>query len=590
MFPLSDYQEIWCGDFEFTAKAGERVIPINFCGIEYFTGRKILLWGDELREQDRAPFNTGSDSLFVCFTATAEMSAFLALGWPMPTNILDLYTEERTINNGRFKGKGVFSLLETCRRYGVEGIGADQKSAFQGLAIRGGPFTEEEKGILNKYVESDVVLLLDLLPKMIPFIKHPKLALFRSGYMKAVSKTEFTGIPIDPQFPILKELWSERLPLLIEEVDQSYNCYQGLTFKQELFEQYLAGQGIMWPETPSGLLATDRQTFSDMSQIHPQLSELHELRKCVSETRDIKLTVGNDFRNRTGLMPFATETCRNAPSGNKFLFNCSKWFRFLVKPEPGWALANLDFRAQEVGIGAALSGDPELCRMYSDGDPYLKMGQKAGKIPQDGTKKSHPQVRDAFKALSLGIIFGMTTYGLAVRIKGSMAEASALMRFHRQTFTQFWSWIEGQVSTGLLNGYVVTRYGWYRHIVDEEIVGAKGEIYIKDPNIRSVQNFFMQSHGSHILQISLMKLWDAGIRVCASVHDSVLVYAPVDEIEEQVKRATEIMEEASRIVLHGFNIDVENKIVRFPGRLGDESIGASKMWEKILRLVPEIEP
>ena len=42
--------------------------------------------------------------------------------------------------------------------------------------------------------------------------------------------------------------------------------------------------------------------------------------------------------------------------------------------------------------------------------------------------------------------------------------------------------------------------------------------------------------------------------------------------------------------LHGFNIDVENKIVRFPGRLGDESIGASKMWEKILRLVPEIEP
>ena len=80
-------------------------------------------------------------------------------------------------------------------------------------------------------------------------------------------------------------------------------------------------------------------------------------KKCISEARDIKIAVGSDNRNRTGLVPLGTETGRNSPSGNRFLFSCSKWFRFLVRPEEGWALANLDFRAQEIQVGAALSGD-----------------------------------------------------------------------------------------------------------------------------------------------------------------------------------------------------------------------------------------
>lgn len=177
--------------------------------------------------------------------------------------------------------------------------------------------------------------------------------------------------PLDPQIDILKTVWKERLPDLVEEIDLNLNCYEGLRFSFELFEDYPDRENIPWPLTPTGRLVTNQVTFRDMSLGYPQLSELHELLKCVSDTKNIKVAYRDDFRNRTGLLPFGTEMGRNASSGNKILFTCSKFYRFFVKSEPGWALANLDFRAQEVDVGAALSGDRQLMDMYSSGDPMM---------------------------------------------------------------------------------------------------------------------------------------------------------------------------------------------------------------------------
>ena len=586
---LFSFDEYVTCDFEYHAPPGEIPVVINMAAHENISGRRFLLWGDEFHGMEQPPFRIDERTLFICFAATAELSAFHALRWPEPYHILDLYAEERVINNGKFKGKGQFGLLETCRRYGVNGIAADEKTANQSLAVRGGPFSSGEKRILQRYVRSDVEALDKLYPIMMPLIKHPRIAMFRSGYTKAVARTEHAGTPVDPQISVLKKLWPERLPQLVEQIDLAYGVYDDMRFSQELFEDYLDHENIPWEETPSGLLKTDRQTFSDMSRVYPQLQALHELRKCVSETRDIKLAVGSDFRNRCGLIPFGTETGRNAPSGNKFLFNCSKWFRFLVKPEKGWALSNLDFRAQEIQVGAALSGDPELIRMYETGDPYSQMAIAAGKMPAGGSKKTHPHIRALFKELSLGVIYGMSNRTLALNIKGSVPEADALMRFHKTKFEVFWTWLNRQVANGLVDEVIWTKFGWYRHLRDQEVQTPFG-LKVKGVNMRSIQNFFMQAHAAHILQVSMIKLWDAGIQVCAPVHDSVLIYCPEDEIEDQVKLATDLMEESSRIVLDGKKVDVENTIVRYPDRLGDESEGAVQMWNKILELCPEIKP
>jgi hypothetical protein len=101
------------------------------------------------------------------------------------------------------------------------------------------------------------------------------------------------------------------------------------------------------------------------------------------------LAIGPDGRNRTGLSPFRARTGRNQPSNAKFVFGPSRWLRSLIKPEPGRAVAYIDYGQQEHGIGAALSGDEAMQAAYRSGDPYLAFGKQCGAIPPDGTKATH---------------------------------------------------------------------------------------------------------------------------------------------------------------------------------------------------------
>ena len=92
------------------------------------------------------------------------------------------------------------------------------------------------------------------------------------------------------------------------------------------------------------------------------------------------VAVGADGRNRTLLSAFASRTGRNQPSNTEFIFGPAKWLRSLIRPEPGTALAYVDFSSQEMGIAAALSGkdgkNPEPCpqrRSYhSSGSGYYR--------------------------------------------------------------------------------------------------------------------------------------------------------------------------------------------------------------------------
>ena len=82
--------------------------------------------------------------LYVCFVANAELGCHLALGWPLPSNVLDLNTEFRCIVNGRTVpgGKG---LLGAMAYYGLDSISSKQKDAMRDRILQGWPFTAEER-------------------------------------------------------------------------------------------------------------------------------------------------------------------------------------------------------------------------------------------------------------------------------------------------------------------------------------------------------------------------------------------------------------------------------------------------------------
>ncbi len=297
-----------------------------------------------------------------------------------------------------------------------------------------------------------------------------------------------------------------------------------------------------------------------MAKIYPQLSSLRELRHALGQMRLNKFRVGADGRNRTTLSAFGGKTGRNQPSSNKFIFGSSVWLRSLIKPAEGF------------GIAVALSGDQVMQQAYASGDPYLEFAKLAGAVPADATKKSHSQQRALYKQTVLAVNYGMGEVSLAERIQHPVIVAKDLLRKHRQ-FKTFWHWSDGSVDYALLHKKLWTVFGWQIQVE-------------RQPNPRSLANFLMQANGAEMHRIACILMTEAGIRVCAPVHDAVLIEAPLEELEARVKESQELMREASRQVLADFELTTDADIYRYPERYRDEERGGT-FWDKVMGLLPE---
>src|SRR4029077_1196039 len=92
------------------------------------------------------------------------------------------------------------------------------------------------------------------------------------------------------------------------------------------------------------------------------------------------------------------------------------------------------------------------------------------------------------------------------------AEAKELLRLHNETYRPFWRWIGDTVSAAMLTSRMQTVFGWCRRVG-------------RDANPRSLMNWPMQAHGAEMLRIAAIAATEAGIQVCAPIHDAFLIAA-----------------------------------------------------------------
>ena len=266
----------------------------------------------------------------------------------MPANILDLYVEFRWTTCGLPVPCG-HSLLGALAYHGLDGLDANEKDVLRQLALRGGDYSTEERKALLDYCQSDVDSLARLLPAMAPRLDWPR-ALLRGRYMAAIARMEHNGVPVDlPALERLRHCWEPLQEKLIARIDAGRGIYSGRRFCSDRWAAYLAEQKIPWPRLPSGQLALNDDTFREMARPYPeQVGPVRELRHTLSQLRLNELAVGHDGRNRCLLSPFRAKTGRNAPSNSHFIFGPSVWLRGLIKPQPGMALAYIDYEQQEL--------------------------------------------------------------------------------------------------------------------------------------------------------------------------------------------------------------------------------------------------
>jgi DNA polymerase-1 len=572
------YRAIVVADFEFefgghatpdeANKSGERPRPVCMVAKNLLTGQVWRLWRGEFGPVP--PFPIGPDALFVAFYASAELGCFRALGWPMPARILDLFAEFRDRTNGLTTPAGA-GLVGALTYFGLDTIGSQVKEELRQSVLAGGPWSERERSAILDYCESDIVALERLLPAMAPRIDLPR-ALLRGRYMAAAAAMEWNGTPIDVQtLELLREHWEHIQDDLIADLDADYHAFDGRSFRADRWAAFLTRNNIPWPLLESGRLDLQSDTFRQMAKSYPVVSTMHELRHALSDMRLNDLAVGHDGRNRTLLSAFRSRSGRNQPGNTKFIFGPSVWLRGLIQPPPGHGVAYIDWAQQEFGIAAALSGDVAMQAAYRSGDPYLEFAKQAGAVPPDATKKTHEAQRELFKQCVLGVQYGMEAESLALRIAQPTVVARDLLRAHRETYRVFWRWSDAAVDHAMLTGSLHTTFGWHAHIGEE-------------PNPRFLRNFPMQANGAEMMRIACCLATERGIEVCAPVHDAILICAPLDRIEADIARTQACMAEASRIVLAGFELGSDARIIKHPDRYMDEKRGR-EMWDRVMALI-----
>ncbi len=560
---------VWMVDFEFHpagGREGNPPCPVCMVALEFYSGRTIRLWQDQLVSLSTAPFPTDGSALFVAYYASAEIGCFLSLGWPMPTNILDLFIVFRCLTNGKrtISGNG---LLGALAYFGLDALAADEKVLMRQLILQGGGWSADDRIAILDYCESDVIALAKLLPALRNKIDWLRM-LLQSQYALAVAHIEKIGVPLDLEvLRLLKSNWEAIQMNLIAAVDNNFGVYDGPTFKLDRFERFLARNGIAWPRLATGHLDLQDDTFKLMVNIHPRLAPLRELRNALSQMRLSELFVGDDGRNRCLLSMYRSKTGRNQPSNSRFIFGPSVWLRGLIKPREGFGLVYVDWSQQEFGIAAAISGDVNMMAAYTSGDPYLAFAKQAGAVPASATKSSHKTIREQFKACVLATQYGMGPESLAYRINQPLARARQLLDLHKRTYKRFWVWNEGVLNQALLSGQLWTTFGW--------------QLFVDNyPNSRSLGNFPMQANGSEMLRLACIRLIADGIRICAPVHDALLIEAPLASLKDAVKHTQAVMKQASGIVLGGFTLESDAKIIRSPDRYMDER--GTEMWNLVM--------
>lgn len=575
MHRLASWNEIWVLDSEFSIGPGGQPGPLCVVWHQVRSGRRWVQAGwEQLRGP--CPVPNGPDVLFMGYNLAAEWRVYRQLGWPWPKQCLDLYFEHRLASNnliltypkprslqGALAFRGLKSLTDP-----------DDKARMQTLCASGGPFTLQQRREIVAYCRRDVQDTVNLFRAMLADLDIPR-ALHRGRYSFAIAAMEGYGIPIDVEiWESLRDRWDEVRQGVISAMDAPYGVCAGVSINPVRLGAWADRHGLPWPCTPRGQPKTDAETFESMADMYPFVRPLQQLQATLGVIRSNRLAVGPDGRNRASLFPFGTLTGRNTPSPSEFIFGPAVWMRGLIRPEPGRALAYIDWSAQEPAIAASLSGDRHMQEDYVT-DPYLSFLKRAGRVPQTASKQSHKAQRDQCKGALLGILYGMQESSLGARLGATTAHGREWLRMHQGLYPAFWAWSNAAEAFAASHLYLQTCFGWRAHFGPQ----------CRPFNGRSARNFLIQATGAEMLRLTIGWMVDYGLRVIAPIHDAVMIESELEYLDRDVSIAKEIMVEAGKMVLDGFVLRSDATIVRYPGRYMDGRPGSRENWNLVMWLL-----
>ena len=529
------------------------------------------------------PWAHGPTDLFSAFSVGAEMGSYFNEGWPYPANIICTFAEMMTCHNTRLckAGEGskeVPSLIDALEYYKLPIIGAETKKEMRELAIRGAPFTYEELVGLIDYCEADVMACRRLFWTMlrrghIDLVRAP----IRGAFVARLARVEWNGIPIDPcMHELIKEHFPAIAPDLMDEANRHYGkqIFVGKTLRPAPTYALIAerdramGRPVRYPiDRKTGKRSLAKDPLKELTQRDDYFEPLRQLNKTLAHMRQANLTVGSDNRNRTWQQPFKSKTGRNQPSNSKHIMGFPKPYRCLIQPPPGYALGVIDYVSQEFGIAARLSSDVKMQTDYQKEDPYLGFAHVAFGItnfPDDGGA-----MRKKCKESVLGGMYGLGAEALAYKHGIGVTEARELQAMVPHIYPVFDAWLRRVLNKARMGKMLYAALGW-----PIEIKGF-------DDRRGTYLNFPMQANGAEMMRLATIYIIDHGLELCAIIHDAFMILSPANRIDDDMLILSDCMRQASRVVLRGFELRLDPKVILYPHRYeADER--SRQQWDDLI--------
>ena len=213
-------------------------------------------------------------------------------------------------------------------------------------------------------------------------------------------------------------------------------------------------------------------------------------------------------------------------------------------PEPGCKFFSADYSQIELRIMAHLSCDENMMEAFREGfDIHRATASKIWKEAMDDVTDSQ---RKQAKQANFGIIYGITTYGLAQRMGIENGEARQLIDDYFTTFPKVKEYMEKAKEIARERGYAETLFGRRRYLPD---INSKNGT-VRGFAERNAINAPIQGSEADIIKLAMIRIWKRfkkeGIRsrMILQVHDELNFSVYPDEAEKVEKIVLEEMQGA----------------------------------------------
>ncbi len=370
-----------------------------------------------------------------------------------------------------------------------------------------------------------------------------------------IADMELEGIKLDTA--VLKKL-SQDFAMQIDALEKEIFEIAGTSFNigspkqigEILFDQMGLDAG---KKTKTGQYSTDVRTLEKLAdEGHDIVVKILEWRSLSKLRSTYTESLLHEINPRTGRVHTSfhmagTSTGRLA-SSDPNLQNIpirtedGRKIREAFVPKEGCTLLAVDYSQVELRLAAEMAGIEGLKKAFKDGDDIHAL--TASQVFDVPLSEMTPEIRRNAKAINFGIIYGISSYGLAKNLDISNEEAASYIKAYFSRFPELAEYMEAKKEEARQKGYVETLMG--RKCYVNGINDKNGQV--RSFAERAAINAPLQGTAADIIKKAMIRMPDAlqdaglGAKMLLQVHDELIFEVPNSELQRTQDLVIKTME------------------------------------------------